>query len=148
MSKLHLLAILCFAAGAATAGTSGGGGHGGGGASVGGGSGGVHSGGTGSAARPSTGTHIGNSSGKGAAAVVAVNRATVAGREVLLAKVKLPAPLTDSDRDTLKRHRFVKHQMHGLREQEPEEVWCPEDSSRDVPPRCFAFERDAVRKPT
>lgn len=135
MRKLHLIATLCFAACAANAGTAGaaGGGHGGGGSAAGGHSnaaaapGGSHSVGSGAAhqGQPTLGTRIGSSVGPRATAlgVESINRATIAGRQALVATVRLQKPLTDADRDDIRFHGFTHYHPGDVKQ--GNEVWCP-----------------------
>jgi hypothetical protein len=135
MRKLPLIATLCFVACAANAGTSGaaGGGHGGGSSAAGGHSnaagapsGVSHSGGSSAVhGQPATGTRIGSSVATRAAAlgVESINRTTIAGREALVATVRLHAPLTDADRDDIRFHGFTKHYYLGDVKKQME-VWC------------------------
>ena len=153
MRKLHLIATLCFAAYAANAGTSGaaGGGHGGGGSAAGGhgnaaaapsashsvGSGAAHQG------QPAIGTRIGSSVSTRATAlgVESINRATIAGRQALVATVRLQKPLTDADRDDIRFHGFTHYYPGDAKKQE--EVWCPDSllSQQRGTSTCVAFIR-------
>src|SRR6202034_851216 len=114
MRKLHLIVTLCFAACAANAGTSGaaaGGGHGGGSTAAGGHSNaaaaasGGHSGGSSAAhhGQPALGTRSGSPLGTWGT-VQSIDRATIAGREAMVATVRLNTPLTDADRDHIRFH--------------------------------------------
>jgi hypothetical protein len=153
MRKLPLIATVCFAACAANAGTSGaaGGGHGGGSSATGGHSnaaavpsGAGHSGGSSAAhAPPAIGTRIGSPVGTRAAAlrVESTNRVTIAGREALVATVKLHAPLTDAQREVIRFHGFTHYHPGDVKE--GTEVWCPDTlwSRERGTSTCVAFVR-------
>jgi hypothetical protein len=153
MRTLPLIAALCFAAYAANAGTSGaaGGGHGGGSSAAGGHSsaaaapgGAGHSGGSSAThGQPATGTRIGSSAGMRAAAlgVESINRATIAGRQALVATVRLRTPLTDADRKDMRFHGFTHYYPGDVKKQE--EVWCPDtlSSQQRGTSTCVSFVR-------
>jgi hypothetical protein len=150
MRNLPLIATLCCAACVANAGTSGaaGGGHGGGSSAAGGHSnaaavpsGAGHSGGSSAAhAQPAIGTRLGSSVGTRAAAsrVESIRRATIAGREALVATVKLPTPLTDADREQIRFHGFTRYHQGDAK---GPEVWCPNTllSEQRGPSTCVSF---------
>ena len=151
MRKLYFIATLCFAACAANAGTSGaasGGGHGGGSSAAGGHSNaaaatsGGHSAGSSAAyhGQPAIGTRIGSSVGT-RGRVESIDRATIAGREAMVATVRLNAPLTDADRDHIRFHGFTHYYPGDVKKET--EVWCPDTllSQQRGTSTCVAFVR-------
>jgi len=73
--------------------------------------------------------------------VESVNRATIAGREALVATVRLHAPLTDAEREDIRFHGFTH--FGPVDAKKGAEVWCPDTlwSQQRVRSTCVAFVR-------